>query len=278
MKINSQAKTALIIGAGGGIGSVIVKSFIEIDYHVTACVRDKSLTENQLKGINYVDVDITDEISIKKVFKSHILVFNSSPDVVINAAGVQGDISPLWEGDSDSWIDAIQSNLIGSYFISKHSVKNSIQYHRSVSIIMFAGGGSAYARPNFSAYGVSKTGVLRLVETLFKELELKGLDNLIQINAIAPGAVDTPMIDKIINAGVETSGERAIKEAMDVKKGKGCPPDMAAMLCIFLASSESNGINGRLIHVREDYKKYAKNADIINTSEMGLLRRVDYDL
>jgi NAD(P)-dependent dehydrogenase (short-subunit alcohol dehydrogenase family) len=278
MKLNSKDKTALILGAGGGIGSAIVKNFIENDYHITACVRNTALIQNQLKGVNYVDVDLIDENSIKKVFESHILVFNSSPDVVINAAGVQGDISPLWEGDSDSWINTIQSNLVGPFFISKHSIKNSIQYKRPVSIIMFAGGGATYARPNFSAYAVSKTGVLRLVETLFKELELNGLNSSIQINAIAPGAVDTAMTNKIIKAGVDKSGEEAIKEAMDVKEGKGCPPDMAAKLCIFLASSESNGINGRLIHVRENYKKYAKNADTINTSSMGLLRRVDYDL
>ena len=117
MKLNSKDKTALILGAGGGIGSAIVKNFIENDYHITACVRNTALIQNQLKGVNYVDVDLIDENSIKKVFESHILVFNSSPDVVINAAGVQGDISPLWEGDSDSWINTIQSNLVGPFFI-----------------------------------------------------------------------------------------------------------------------------------------------------------------
>ncbi len=216
---------------------------------------------------------IDDEKSLKNVFNNHHAKYGA-PNVVINLAAIQAPIGKTWESSNDDWQKNIHTNLFGSFLVTKYAIKQAIADNSPCSIILFSGGGAAYARPNFSAYGCSKTAVVRLAETVFRELEEEGLNKQIQINSIAPGAVNSPMMTEIIESGLGCAGSNEIKNAKEVTQGAGSPPEKAAKLCLFLADrSKNNGLSGRLIHVNEAYEDYANNSDYI-MNDKGMLRRL----
>jgi 3-oxoacyl-[acyl-carrier protein] reductase len=124
--------------------------------------------------------------------------------------------------------------------------------------------------PNFSAYAASKAAIVRLTETLAEEV--KGFN--IQVNAIAPGAVNTRLTDEILAAGA-AAGEQALTVARRVKEKEGVTPEAAGELAVFLASDDSDGLTGRLISaVWDDWKSMNGRIDQIMASDLYTLRRV----
>jgi NAD(P)-dependent dehydrogenase (short-subunit alcohol dehydrogenase family) len=123
---------------------------------------------------------------------------------------------------------------------------------RSGKIILISGGGSAYARPNFTAYAAAKTAVVRFGETLAEEVR----DHNVQVNIIAPGAAYSHMTDEILHAGEDRAGPKEIEDAEQVRITGGVPAEKQIALAKFLASESSNHISGKLLHVNDDWKKY----------------------
>jgi NAD(P)-dependent dehydrogenase (short-subunit alcohol dehydrogenase family) len=138
---------------------------------------------------------------------------------------------------------------------------------RSGKIILISGGGSAYARPNFTAYAASKTAVVRFGETLAEEVR----DHNVQVNILAPGAAYSHMTDEILHAGEERAGRKEIEDAEKVQITGGIHAEKQIALALFLASERSNHISGKLIHVNDDWKKFEQEN---MKPELFTLRRV----
>ena len=119
---------------------------------------------------------------------------------------------------------------------------------RKGKIVNFSGGGATAPLPRFSAYAVSKSAVVRLTETLAEELKAFN----IQVNAVAPGAVDTKLQDEVIAAGERAGDLYARIQKMRESGEGGVPPDLAASLVSFLASDAADGLTGRLIAAPHD--------------------------
>ena len=115
-------------------------------------------------------------------------------------------------------------------------------------ILVSGGGGATKPMPNFTAYAASKAGVVRFAETLAGEVAEDG----IAINVIAPGALDTLMLDEVLKAGPHLVGEAFYEQCVEVKQRGGDSAELAARLCVFLASSRSDGISGKLISAKWD--------------------------
>ena len=267
-------KSVLITGASGGIGTAITEAFLLDGYGVTMMARNPKTIGTSEKTFWFTG-DVSSEADVQHAFEQHQKYFNESPSAVIHCAAVQLPIGATWKVSADEWEHALKINTMGSFLVTQVAIKNAIKYQSPCSIVLFSGGGAAYARPYFSAYGASKTAVLRLIETTAEELRLENLSELIQLNAISPGAVNTRMTQQIINSGIEQSGETAFQEAVRVEKGDGVSPEHAAELCLFLTDRNKNsGLSGRLIHVNEPYSNYAKKVGAIHESDKGLLRRI----
>jgi NAD(P)-dependent dehydrogenase (short-subunit alcohol dehydrogenase family) len=99
-----------------------------------------------------------------------------------------------------------------------------------------------------SAYAASKAAVVRLMETLAEELREYAID----VNAIAPGALNTRLLDEAIEAGPEKVGEEFYRRALKQKDSGGVPLDKGARVAVYLASAQSNGITGKLISAQWD--------------------------
>jgi NAD(P)-dependent dehydrogenase (short-subunit alcohol dehydrogenase family) len=187
-------------------------------------------------------------------------------DVLIASAGVQGPIGPLLTTNPKAWNDTIEVNLIGVVNSCRAALPPMIE-KRSGKIILVVGGGSGHTRPNFGAYAASKAGVVRFAEGLAVEVS----DHNVQVNCISPGNVYTHMTDEILQAGEEKAGRREIEESEQVRITGGIPPEKQLQLALFLASDRSNHINGKLIHVNDDWKRFEREN---MKPELYTLRRV----
>ena len=111
-----------------------------------------------------------------------------------------------------------------------------------------------------------KTAIIRFSETLAEEVRRYNID----INVIAPGAINTNMVDEIIKAG-NLAGSNELKKAKEIQQGNGNSPQVVADLAVFLASEESKGITGKLISAPYDNWRSLNK----ESSSLYTLRRID---
>jgi len=232
----------LITGAMGGIGSELVK-FLSRDNQVIAVGRRVESVKN--KKVDYLSVDVASRLEVAKMFAKI-----DSLDVLINCAAILGPVSLFGESDLKLWEDTIRVNLMGTVYTSYYALPLLLKARRG-KIINFSGGGSAAARIFHSAYGSSKTAVVRFSETV--AAEYPDLD----INAIAPGAYKTN-----IWAGETHDKEPDVWGDMDRLK----------MFIGFMCSEKSDGISGKFIHYKDNWESFSWK-DLENG--MFTLRRVE---
>jgi 3-oxoacyl-[acyl-carrier protein] reductase len=194
-----------------------------------------------------------------------------SVDVLVNCAGILGPVGPTSAVSAEHWVKTIEVNLVGSFFLTQAVLPLMLRQGKG-KIIHFSGGGAAYGRPYFTAYGASKAALVRFVESLAGELR----DSHIDVNAIAPGPVNSRMWDELRAAG-ETAGPGAAEDLKKMDETGGVSPDLAANLALFLASEASDGLSGRLITaVHDRWQSFSNQIAQIAGSEAGTLRRIPF--
>jgi NAD(P)-dependent dehydrogenase (short-subunit alcohol dehydrogenase family) len=191
-------------------------------------------------------------------------------DVLVNNAAILGPIGKVWENDWEEWQMAIQVNLLAPVELCRACIPWMKEY-RQGKIINLSGGGATMPRPNFSAYAVAKAGLVRFSETLAHEVG----DIDVQVNCVAPGPMNTDMLQAILRAGPEKTGDgeytRAIKQG---EEGKTML-QRAADLCVFLASPASSGITGKLISaVWDPWDRLPEHLDGLRDCDIYTLRRI----
>ncbi len=133
------------------------------------------------------------------------------------------------------------------------------------------GGGATSPRPLLSAYAASKAAVVRFAETLAEEVRGTGTD----VNAIAPGALNTRLLDEVLAAGPERVGDAFYERALEQQSAGGTPLDLPARLALFLASAESDGITGKLISAPWDpWEQFPSHAEDLRGTDVYTLRRI----
>jgi len=110
----------------------------------------------------------------------------------------------------------------------------------SAKILILSGGGATRPLPNLSAYAASKAGIVRFGETLAEELRAEAID----VNMIAPGALNTRLLDEILEAGPASVGEAFYEQARKQAASGGTPLILGVDLALFLASTAADGITG----------------------------------
>lgn len=270
-----EGKNIVITGGGRGIGRTVAQRCVDEGAVVFLIARTFAELEETSESIRraggtayFHACDVSDPDQVKRAF-----VAASSNcgqiDVLVNNAGVQPPIGPFAETDSTIWVRNLEINLLGTAYCTKAILPEMIA-RRGGKIINVSGGGSTSPRPNFSAYGVSKTALVRFTETLAAEVQ--GYN--IGVNAISPGAVNTRMLDEVLSSG-DLAGEE--KVAAEKRKGNGGDdPGTAADLVAFLGSDDSNGITGKLISAKWDpWKQVWFQNRLRSDKDFATLRRID---
>ena len=268
-----SGRNAIITGANRGFGFAVAKKFVEEGASVVICGRDPTQVSHAVDTLRKLSfskqtiiglpLDVSKEESVKNLIDTAIAKLGRI-DIVVNNAGVYGPKGLIEYVDSGEWISAININLFSVFFMCKwilpHMKKNN-----AGKIINLSGGGATAPLPRISAYAASKAAVVRLTETLAEECR----EYFIEINAIAPGALNTRLLEEVIESGPDRVGKAFYEKALKQKSEGGTPLDLGASLCVYLASSESNGITGKLISAPWDpwqnlahYREDLKNTDI----------------
>jgi 3-oxoacyl-[acyl-carrier protein] reductase len=183
---------------------------------------------------------------------------------------VYGPFGLLEEADWSEWVRAIEINLFGSV-IPMRAVLPHFKTQAHGKIIQLSGGGATNPLPRIGAYAASKAAIVRLAETIAEECKGLGVD----VNAIAPGALNTRLLDDVLAAGPEKVGPEFFTRAMRQKETGGVPLDHGTALAVFLASTASNGITGRLISaVWDRWSDWPAHVEELGRSDAYTIRRI----
>ena len=263
-------------GSGRGIGRAIAVRFAKEGADLALAARTRSQLEETMAEISAAGrkclcfpIDVSSASDVAAMTRD-ILGQWGGIDVLVNNAGIQGPIGRAVDNDAEKWAETIRVNLLGPFLCAK-SVLPHMMAKRSGKIINLSGGGGTAPRPYFSAYGASKAAVVRLTETLAEEVR----DFFIEVNAIAPGAVNTGLLQEILDAG-ELAGPE-LYAARERQHQGGVSAELAASLAVFLASSDSDGLSGKLISApHDDWASWGpREIAALMSSTRLTLRRID---
>ena len=138
-------------------------------------------------------------------------------------------------------------------------------------IIQISGGGAASSFPFFSSYSISKVGIVRFIENISEEYKKYN----IFANSIAPGPINTRMLNEVLNAGPKNVGKKFYEKSLKQLKEGGTNINKIILLIEFLLSKKADGISGKLISVLWDnWKDFSKFKKALNKSDVGTLRRI----
>jgi len=192
-------------------------------------------------------------------------------DGLIACAGIQGEIGRTLSADPTRWSATVRANLDGTFHALRAFAPLLARAPRRAKIVCFSGGGATKPRTNFSAYGVAKTGVVRLVETIAEEERGRPLD----INAVAPGAIHTRLTDEVLALGPDVVGAGEYAAALKQKAAGNAPLEKALGLVEWLLSPASDGISGRLLAAPWDpWPTLDQHAAELAGSDIYTLRRI----
>jgi len=295
---------ALITGASQGFGKVIAEQFLREGANVAICARtekDLFATRNKLakkvpnQKIIAKTCDVSNESEVN-AFVAFALSELGSIQVLVLNAGIYGPMGPTESVSLADWRRAMDINLYGVLLPCRALIPHlKIQFGSSRGneaqtkeksepphvgcyeglagrgkIIILSGGGATNPLPNISAYAASKAAVVRLMETLAEELK----PHCVDVNAIAPGALATRLVDEVLAAGPEKVGPAFYEKNKQWKEKGATPLELGASLAVYLASPQSDGITGKLISAQWDpwEKLHEFKSDLNN--DIYTLRRI----
>lgn len=192
-------------------------------------------------------------------------------DGLVTCAGLQGELGPAMTADPARWSATVRVNLDGTFHALRAFHAQLARAPRRAKVICLSGGGATKSRPNFSAYGAAKTGVVRLVETVAEELRGHPID----LNAIAPGAINTRLTEEVLALGPSVVGDAEYQTALKQKASGGGSLAKAIGLVEWLLSPASDGISGRLLAAPWDpWATLGTRAADLAKSDIYTLRRI----
>jgi NAD(P)-dependent dehydrogenase (short-subunit alcohol dehydrogenase family) len=274
-----RGRSAIITGANQGLGLAIAHRFVENGANVLLAARDvKKLgtAEAEVRRHARPDQIVTSQTGdVSRPEDCQAIVSKARETlpnltILVNNAGIYGPIGRIEDNDWQEWVAAIEINLLGTVLMCR-AVLPHLREQGYGKIINLSGGGATAPLPCFSAYASSKAAVVRFTETLAEEVR----DCHIDVNAIAPGALNTRLLDQVLQAGPERAGQAFYERSLKQRDEGGAPLDKGTALAAFLASQASDGITGRLLSaVWDNWTELPARQQHLAKSDIYTLRRI----
>ena len=240
MSIN---KVAIITGASRGIGRAIAKKLYEEGASLALCARSPIRDFPDERSLA-VTMDVRDQKSVDSGIRRIVDRFGKI-DIVVNNAGIAG-VTPVDAAATAPWVDIIQTNLIGTYYVTRAAAPHVPNGGRVIMISSVLG---KFGVPGYTAYCAAKTGLIGFTRSLALELAPRK----ITVNALCPGWTDTEMARagmREIASSAGISVEEFKKQAMSqVPLGEMVEPEEVANLVAFLCAPTGDKVTGQAISI-----------------------------
>jgi len=250
----------VVTGASRGIGYAIANDGSTYTKNIIALGSSDSIETLKFKCPTIgIKIDLQD-INLVKIKVQKVLSFNLTPLRVgiVLCASQLGSPGGLAKADFLEWDFIYRLNVLGNLQVLQ-SVVELLPPQSTLRVIFLAGGGAAYAYPEFSAYSLSKVATVRAVENIGEEFNTLNFDA--SIIALAPGAIATDMLAKVIASGGTVKTKTDISEPVNFSKN------------FLLDHIKSRELNGRFLHVRDNVENDLLTNNSKNTHFK--LRRVE---
>ena len=228
-------KNIFISGASSGIGKSMAQHFAKSNFNVVGTSRNNFKFDNDLENFFPIKLDVTSRNDVKDCF-DELKSKNLLPDILINNAGITADQLFLRMSDDD-WDNVINTNLTGTFNLTKIFLKNMIKnkFGRIINISSISG---LMGNPGQVNYSSSKAALNGFTKSLAKEVGSRN----ITVNCVAPGFIDTDMTSYI--------GENERNEILKkIPLNKFGSPEDISKLVMFLMSDEASYITGQTISI-----------------------------
>ena len=236
---NLKDKNIIVTGASGGIGNSIVEKLYENGANILATgTRIEKLEDLKKKfsKIKIIKFDISQHEKVEEFINTATEELGGSLDCIVNNAGITKDNLTI-RMSLEEWTKVIDVNLTSTFLMCKYSIKKMLKnkFGKIINITSVVGHTGNVGQANYTA---SKAGIVAMSKSLAIEYAKKNIN----VNCISPGFISTAMTDQI---------DEKYKEAIIAKipsNRLGKPEDIANTV-VFLASENSDYINGETIHV-----------------------------
>jgi NAD(P)-dependent dehydrogenase (short-subunit alcohol dehydrogenase family) len=274
-----DGRTALITGATQGLGLEIARAYLRAGARgICVCGRDAGALERALAELRELagagqrvagaPADVSEREHVQRLVQLALGELGELT-VLVSNAGVQGATGAAERADWEEWVRTVAVNLFGSVLLARAVVPH-MRERGYGKIVQLSGGGATAPMPGLSAYAASKAAVVRFAETLSVELR----DDHVDVNALAPGALNTRMLEEVLRAGPERVGEAHYERALAQRRDGGVPLARGAELAVFLGSAASDGISGKLLSaVWDPWAQLPAHRDELE-SDVYTLRRI----
>jgi 2-keto-3-deoxy-L-fuconate dehydrogenase len=230
--------TAIITGAGSGIGLAVAKGL----YDRGATVFGFDLNEGEMAGVaKFIKCDIGDNSSVLNAF-SEFSKQSSQLDILINNAGI-GSLTTVEHESDEIWQKVLNVNVVGTARVSRAAIP-LLRKSKSPAIVNTASIAATDGIPNRAAYSASKGAIL----TLTLAMATDHIKDKIRVNAVNPATTDTPWVQRLLN---QSDDAAAARDALAARQpmGRLVTPDEIASAIIFLASPLQASITGTTLNV-----------------------------
>ncbi len=236
---NLENKNIIVTGASGGIGNSIVKNLIDNGANILASgtkVEKLDELKSSFENIKTLRFDMTETDKIEEFIENASSKLGGNLDCLINNAGVTKDNLAI-RMSLDEWKKVIDINLTSTFLLSKFAIKKMLK-NKSGKIVNITSVVAHTGNLGQANYTASKAGIVAMSKSLAIEYAKKNIN----INCISPGFIKTSMTERI---------DQKYKEIIvsKIPSGKLGDPDDIANAVLFLASNQSDYINGETLHV-----------------------------
>ncbi|HWE00805.1 MAG TPA: SDR family oxidoreductase [Tepidisphaeraceae bacterium] len=249
-------RRVLITAGASGIGREIARAFAATGAAVFVCDIDAQALDTlarEIAGLGTAVCDLSERPDIERMMRDAVVTLGGL-DVLVNNAGIAGPTACVEQTNPDDWEKVVQINLNGAFNVTRLAIPHLKKSSAGVILNMssFAG---RFGYPNRCAYSTTKWGIIGFTKTLSIELGEFG----IRANAILPGPVEGPRIQKVFEGRAQLSG-KSVQEEIDAAKSSQSlkrlvdPRDIAA-LAVFLASDAAKSISGQMLPIDNDAQK-----------------------
>ncbi|WP_105384482.1 SDR family NAD(P)-dependent oxidoreductase [Neorhizobium alkalisoli] len=236
-------RSVVVTGAGSGIGLSTAELLIEAGWHVVAADRDASALERlgerlaNRNAITLAPLDVTDEAAVEQL-ADRCRLLDAPLAALVNSAGIAANVR-FADTTTDMLRKIYEVNVIGAFALSQ-ALAPVLRENGGGSIVHIASVSGIKGNLGRSAYGASKGALITLTKIMAVELA----DDLIRVNAIAPGPIETPMVKENHTAVTREEWQRTVP-----MRRYGQPEEIAAAIAFLVDGKQSSYVTGQILAV-----------------------------